>query len=216
MAHIPNIAKILPALKTKRRADAAPLISRLADNLLVTTGRNACRASPSPNVFANFMVSKAEVNGLQVQVEPMQMTNITKTNDPRCVGGFNPSTLRKVITNSGPAAAALYMSFALNPWHFPDSFGTQHAAQTVFHCWFGTFREDLGVLASITELGHTRPNRRCIQENGLLSRNSTVAANPSEKIFKARSCKFDRPSLSGTEAIVFNAPVFRIQGPEAE
>lgn len=133
MAHILNIAKILPALKTKRRADAAPLISRLADILLVTTGRNVCRASPPPNVFATFMVSKTEVQGLQVQTEPMVMSPIIKTTDPICFGGFSPSTLRKVITNSGPSAAALYMSFNLNPWGFPDSFGTQHAAQTVFH-----------------------------------------------------------------------------------
>nr|QMP82185.1 nucleocapsid protein [Blattodean orthomyxo-related virus OKIAV181] len=131
MSHIPLIDDILTTLKGKKAYECASIISNLADTLLLTTSRQAQRAFFP--ILLTYIVSTTK--GIKSPVS------------------WNDSFL-KVFNASGQGAFLCYKMISdLKGITLAGKFTQQQASQVLYHCIFGTYKEDLGVLSAITNNG---------------------------------------------------------------
>jgi len=140
--HIPNIEAILKTVKTLSRSNAQAILGLIGDITLISTSRQRHRATPPPGVFAYYVTNPTHVEVVR--------TMLLKSNIQPATTTVATQTLEEYLTMSGFPAAYLYnvassMSFSLN-----GTFTPAEAAQVIFHCWWGSYKEDFGILKSIT------------------------------------------------------------------
>lgn len=145
LAHIPNIEGILKTIKGKPYKNTSPIITLLADISILCTTRNAMRCFPIPNAFAKLVTSQDDT----VFSEDFIVTNKTKWT--KYMQQSNKDQLCQSLNFSGVSAFYLYKVACGVPWQFCTKFTPEEAIQVLFHCWFGTYKEDLGVLSQITD-----------------------------------------------------------------
>jgi hypothetical protein len=127
MSHIPLIDDILSALKGKKWNKCSTIISNIADILLLTTGRQAQRA-----FFPILIVPEAFTI----------LRGSRKFYSENAIERFNVS---------GRGAFLCYKEIMkMDNITLTGDFTQQEASQILYHCIFGTYKEDLGVLAQIT------------------------------------------------------------------
>lgn len=154
MSHIPNIETILKTMKPRKAAQNKETINKLADILLMTTSRNANQAAPAPSILAALLTTVAERDAFKkTSTTDADVTEAYITGAPvyKYNNGWDAASLRKAMTFSGPGAAAVYHQATLNGnYLMPGNFTTSQISQLVFHAWWGTYKEDFGVLRHIT------------------------------------------------------------------
>uniref|UniRef100_A0AAT9JH54 Nucleocapsid protein n=1 Tax=Blattella germanica orthomyxovirus 1 TaxID=3133491 RepID=A0AAT9JH54_9ORTO len=148
MSHVPFIDEILEVVKGKKATELIPLISTLADIICITTSRQAQRMAFPILQFCEASCSRAKP-------EKNEYT-------------FNEAVLEHV-NFSGEGGFAMYkaISEGCRELTLMGNMSEQKAAQIVYHSIFGTFKEDLGVLANITNCAtwYTREEMgKCFQQ----------------------------------------------------
>lgn len=144
LAHIPNIEGIMKTIKGKPYKNISTIITLLADISILCTTRNAMRCFPAPSAFALFITKEDDITWSDDIDENMK--GRWRSNLPKGV----PSNFSNLLNFSGLSAFYLHKKACDIQWTFCTKFTAEEASQIVFHCWFGTYKEDLGVLSQIT------------------------------------------------------------------
>lgn len=144
LSHIPNIEMILKTIKGQPISRIRNIISLIADiKLIVTPGQNN-KASPPPCAFFYMCTEKAHLQNIKSYIKRLygkeKKINI---HDQSSVFG-------KKVSMSGLNTAILYHEASKLKYQLNGIFNTSEASQIIFHCWWGTFKEDLGILSAIT------------------------------------------------------------------
>lgn len=140
--HIPNIESILKTVKSMPRANSQSIIGLIGDITLISTSRQRNRATPPPNVFARFVTSTTQYN----------FAKEIFTNAGRAIPDMviRAQTMEDYLTMSGFPAAFMYNEAATTQYQLNGNFTPAEASQVIFHCWWGSYKEDFGILKSIT------------------------------------------------------------------
>ncbi|KAG5858431.1 hypothetical protein JTB14_038094 [Gonioctena quinquepunctata] len=141
MAHIPIIDEIIDATRGKNAAKIRGEIGLLADILLVTTGRQAHRM-----FFPKHMI--LYISTLRVDGDDNILD--TKRKSAGLKGGETFLESFNVSENEGFHANKLSCSVK---WELEGDYTDNEASQIIFHCIFGTNKEDPTILEQITDLG---------------------------------------------------------------
>jgi hypothetical protein len=143
LAHIPNIEGILKTIKGKSYATISNIITLLADISIICTTRNAMRCFPPPNAIAKFLAMKEDLVGDEGFNYTPALSDITY---------WETTSIHTLLGFSGLSAFLFYNSVSDADWVFCSKFTPEESAQVIFHCWFGTYKEDFGILKGITTL----------------------------------------------------------------
>nr|QMP82394.1 nucleocapsid protein [Hemipteran orthomyxo-related virus OKIAV183] len=129
MSHIAAVDDIISVTRTtKDSASLAPMLSLLADILLITTTRQTQRVTFPLVMFATVC----------------EVHEGTKTLDD-FLEGFNCS---------GRGAFYTYVEACKYKWSMTGDYTAEKASQVAFHAIFGTYKEDLSILEQITTTGN--------------------------------------------------------------
>lgn len=133
MSHIPMIDDILSVVKGKKSFEISGIIKALADMLMITTSRQSHRA------FFPIIPFIAVTTNIDCTTKLMT---------------FKEDLLKK-FNASGHGAFLIYkLMCESGMYYMSGSMSQNQAAQITYHSIFGTFKEDLGVLAQITNQGN--------------------------------------------------------------
>lgn len=127
--HIPIIDDIIEVTKTQKKAqDISTTIGLLAEIILITTSRQATRMffplSFLSSVYEDMKKSKKQ------------------------------DKLLKFFNTTGSGGFFLYKMACKKPWKISGTFTEETAGQVVFHSIFGTYKEDFGILSTITNVAN--------------------------------------------------------------
>nr|QMP82240.1 nucleocapsid protein [Coleopteran orthomyxo-related virus OKIAV158] len=145
LGHIPNIEGIVKALKSQKKMSYRNIISLIADITIIVTSRQHNRTFPFPSAVTLNMVSEADIKKFKTIACPQPEVQF-----PKVLRESESSKWRQNITMSGLPAAIFYNHIAKTQWDLNGTFSSDEASQVIFHCWWGTYKEDLGILQSIT------------------------------------------------------------------
>lgn len=150
IGHLPKAEEIINKIKMSTREEASGLLELVADILLVTGSRSACKA------YFPFSIFYAGLNATQI-------TGLkARTNDPESGRTIlSPVEIEGVenYDHSGKGAFALWNK-AAKEGTFSMNIKTtdKNAAEIIFHSVWGTHWEDLNTLEFATQ--HKFHNRR--------------------------------------------------------
>lgn len=170
--------------KTQRRAnEVSTTLGLLAEIILITTSRQATRMF-FPLIFL-----------------------ATCYNDT--VPAKNKEILRHFNT-TGAGGYALYKHCSKTKWMINGGFTEEKGGQVVFHCIFGSFKEDFGVLSSITDVANwsTRQDLGKSFSRGEHHDRVSTAKLPTIKYYSKMSCANHCGILTGVYNQIASAPVF--------
>lgn len=184
--HIPIIDDIIEVTKTQRRAqDISTTVGLLAEIVLVTTSRQATRMF-LPLVF------------------------LVKTCESFEARGHSKDTLLKFFNTTGSGGFCIYKSAHKEKWSIGGTFTQEMAGQVVFHSIFGTYKEDFGILKSITNVGNwmTREEIGKGFTRGADHSEKRIAKLPVLTHYSKMSCANQSCLLTGVYNQVASVPVF--------
>jgi len=139
LGHIPNIDQVIKAMKGKEFHSIKPIITLIGDITIMTTSRQHNRSFPPPCAF--FYACTTKETAARISVTTKIRPQIHKDSD----------ILSAHVSMSGFNSALLYNRCAKEiKFTLSGSFSTEEAAQIIFHCWWGTYKEDLSILSQIT------------------------------------------------------------------
>nr|QMP82155.1 nucleocapsid protein [Siphonapteran orthomyxo-related virus OKIAV157] len=140
-----DFPNILETMKGKKFGDLKNIIGLIAEISILTTTRQRNRAFPPPAVFVSILSNAGDYNAVKGFFALQSVSGPTITDS-----GNKRKILRSNITFSGIAQAVLNNVAAENSWTIAGEFSDAEFQQLIFHCWWGTYKEDFGILKSIT------------------------------------------------------------------
>lgn len=104
------------------------------------TPRQVQRMFPAPNIFVSAVAS--------LDVLKTVSSGFTWKDRFTFMAKYNR------ILSTGYGRVMIYKSAMKRQWTLNIEMDANQMAQVVFHCWFGTYKEDFGVLSSIKLENH--------------------------------------------------------------
>nr|QED21507.1 nucleocapsid [Lestrade virus] len=140
-----DFPNILDTIKGKKIGELRNIIGLIAEISILTTTRQRNRAFPPPTVFVSILANSTDFSlaAFLTSSGPLSQPPIKDSKNRRTI-------LRSHITFSGIAQAVLNNIAAENSWKICGDFSDVEFQQLIFHSWWGTFKEDFGILRSIT------------------------------------------------------------------
>lgn len=181
--HIPIIDDIIEVTKTQRKAsEVSTTVTLLAEIILITTSRQATRMFFPLAFLVRAVAEKTTIPDKQYILHHFNTTGS---------GGF-----------------ALYKKACEHKWYINGSFLEEEGGQVVFHCIFGTYKEDFGTLASITDTENwfTREELGKKFCRGTLMQARCHAKLPKLRVYSKMSCANQSGLLTGVYNQVASVP----------
>lgn len=131
--------------------------------------------------------------------------------DPQSTTTIDNEVMRTNLTFSGLPAAILYNSGALSlKWNICGEFTEAQAQQVVFHCYWGTYKEDFGVLSQITNNANWQKRdemARAFQKSNMVNKELEINLIVLRYFAKLSSASQTGWLAQGTRQVAF-VPVF--------